>query len=227
MLKAAGYTAVEGFGGLYGDALSETIDALSATGLKMRTGHFDLASLETDPKGVLTTAGALGMEMIVVPYIAPDDRPTDTAGWSAYGTRLDAAGAAVRDAGLGFAYHNHDFELAPTPTGEIPMDLILENAPNTAWECDAAWVVKGGADPLPWIDRHGERIAAIHLKDIAPDGEAADEDGWADVGHGTMDWATLMAAFRKTPAEHYIMEHDLPSDHARFATRAIAAAKAL
>ena len=227
MLKDCGYSAVEGFGGLYGENIEGTKAALAATGLKMRTGHFGLEDLEADPAGVIETAKALGMEMVIVPFIAPQDRPTDSAGWAAYGKRLDAAGGPVREAGLEFAYHNHEFEMLPTPTGDIPMALILEYAPNTAWECDVAWVAKGGADPVDWFARYRDRITAVHLKDIAPEGEAMNEDGWADLGHGVMNWPGLMEALRETNAKHLIMEHDLPSDDKRFATRSIATAKGL
>jgi hypothetical protein len=36
-----------------------------------------------------------------------------------------------------------------------------------------------------------------------------------------------MKALRATPCTNFIMEHDNPSDHARFAKRSLAAAKAL
>jgi len=89
-----------------------------------------------------------------------------------------------------------------------------------------AWVVRGGTDPLPWIERHGRRIVAIHVKDIARQGEGLDEDGWSDVGHGTIDWAGLMAALRaQTDARYYVMEQDNPNDIDRFARRSIASAK--
>ena len=63
---------------------------------------------------------------------------------------------------------------------------------------DVAWVVRGGTDPLPWIEKHGKRIVAIHVKDIAKPGEGLDEDGWSDVGHGTIDWAGLIKALRSS-----------------------------
>ena len=94
------------------------------------------------------------------------------------------------------------------------------------WEMDLAWVVKAGEDPVSWMDRLGGRITAIHVKDIAPAGENVDEDGWADVGQGTLDWQKLLAdAKAKTKAQYYVMEHDKPSDAIRFAKRSIAAVK--
>ena len=60
-----------------------------------------------------------------------------------------------------------------------------------------AWVIRGGADPLKWISDYGKRIVAVHVKDIAPAGQNADEDGWADVGHGTVDWKGLIKALKE------------------------------
>jgi sugar phosphate isomerase/epimerase len=40
-----------------------------------------------------------------------------------------------------------------------------------------------------------------------------------------MDWKALMAALRGAGVRHFIMEHDNPSDDARFARRSLAAAK--
>lgn len=222
MLKAAGYSEVEGYGGVYGD-LAALKAGLDETGLAMPTGHFSLDMLENDSAKALEIAGAVGMKAVYCPHIMPDSRPKTGAGWKAFGARLAHAGKPFRDAGLGFGWHNHDFEFRATEDGAIPMEEILAGGPELSWEADIAWIVRGGADPFDWIARHGSRIAAVHVKDIAPAGECADEDGWSDVGHGTMDWKGLLAALRKTPAQVFVMEHDKPSDDRRFATRSIAA----
>ena len=46
------------------------------------------------------------------------------------------------------------------------------------------------------ICRH---ITSVHVKDIAR-GRELDEDGWADVGHGTVDWKGLIAALQAAAA---------------------------
>jgi sugar phosphate isomerase/epimerase len=152
-------------------------------------------------------------------------RPTDGAGWRALGARLQNAGAPVVAAGLKFGWHNHDFEFVALPDGTIPQTALFEGGPDLAWEMDVAWVVRGGSDPLAWIDAHKTRIIAAHVKDIAPVGQNTDEDGWADVGHGTVNWGAIMPALRAIGVENFVMEHDNPSDHARFARRALASAK--
>ncbi len=227
MLANIGYAEVEGYGALYVglDDVGALAGLLEETGLAMPTGHFGLDSLESDPGRALEIAQALGMKTVFCPYLAPDQRPTDAAGYVALGARLEAAGAPLREVGLGFGWHNHDFEFVALPDGSTPIARIFEGGPGLRWEADIAWIVRGAADPLAWIEAEGARISAVHLKDIAAAGTCADEDGWADVGHGVMDWPGLMAALRNTPAEHWIMEHDNPSDDARFARNALAAAK--
>jgi len=227
MLADLGYTGVEGYGALYADAVmvDATAAGLAATGLAMPTGHFGLEMLENDVDRVLSIARTLKMERIYCPYLPPESRPADHAGWHALGVRLEVAGRPYRDAGFGFGWHNHDFEFHALPDGTLPQDAIFAGGPGLEWEMDVAWIIRGGADPLVWIKKYGDRITAAHIKDIAPKGENADEDGWADVGHGTVDWPRLMAALRAVGVRHFIMEHDNPSDHARFAARSITSAK--
>ena len=222
MLADIGYTHVEGYGALVTD--DEAMDALARglkdTGLTMPSCHMGLNLCESDPDGVVKIADRFGVETVVIPYIMPEDRPTDAAGWQGFAARLAAVAKALAAAGLKLAYHNHDFEFLPLPDGTLPMDLILEHGQGVLFEYDVAWAVRAGADPMAPITTYGSRIAIAHLKDIAATGEADDEDGWADVGHGTMDWPTLFQALKAAGTRHFVMEHDNPSDHRRFAQRA-------
>ena len=221
MLARAGYKNVEGFGGVYADP-SAFRKLLDQNGLAMPSGHFSIDALEGDIETVFETASTLGIERIYCPHIVADQRPTDTAGWQAFAARLSAVGEKVRATGFGFGWHNHDFEFVALPDGSVPMQILLESAPELDWEADIAWIIRGGADPLDWIARHGGRITAVHVKDIAPAGEAQDEDGWADVGYGTVDWTGLFKQLAdRTPARLFIMEHDNPSDAGRFASRSL------
>ncbi|MFN6986860.1 MAG: sugar phosphate isomerase/epimerase family protein, partial [Rhizobium oryzihabitans] len=196
-LSAAGYKQVEGYGAMYAaldDAGLKSLRAeLDANGLAMPTGHFGLDLLEGDPKKALNIAKVLGVEAIYCPYLMPDQRPADAAGWFAFGKRLQEAGKPFVDAGLTFGWHNHDFEFKALGDGSTPQEQILAGGPDLKWEADIAWIIRGNADPLAWIESYGKRITAVHVKDIAPSGENTDEDGWADLGHGTVDWKGIVA----------------------------------
>ncbi|WP_117192700.1 sugar phosphate isomerase/epimerase family protein [Rhizobium terrae] len=225
----AGYTEVEGFGGIYATLDETGLKALradlDANGLTMPTGHFGIDLLEKEPQQALLIAKTLGLDAIYCPHLVADQRPTDAAGWFAFGRRLQDAGKRYQDAGYTFGWHNHDFEFKTLADGSTPQEQILAGGPDLAWEIDVAWVIRGGADPFAWIESYGNRIKAAHVKDIAPAGENMDEDGWADVGHGTVPWNDLMAALRKTSAKYYVLEHDNPKDLDRLLTRSIASFK--
>ena len=219
MLAAAGYKAVEGYAHFFGEDYAAKVAAVQAAGLEMKCAHFGIEDLENDWERCMAIAKAFGLENIYSPYLMPADRPTNAEGWQALGARLAEIGKKVNDAGYGFGWHNHDFELVKLPDGSVPLDLIFGASDDLQWEADLAWVVRGSADPLAEVKKHQARITAVHIKDIAPEGECADEDGWADVGHGTMDWKGLLEALQASPVKHFIAEHDKPSEDDRFARR--------
>jgi sugar phosphate isomerase/epimerase len=224
MLAETGYTQVEGYGALFSDDtdLGALKASLDASGLTMPTAHIGLDVLSDRPARALEIVRTLGIEAVFGPFLQAPDRPTNATGWEAFGKRLAELGKPIQEAGCVFGWHNHAFEFERVE-GELPMDLILQASDTLMIELDVAWCVKGGEDPVAWIEANGTRIAAAHIKDIAPEGEALDEDGWADVGTGTMDWAAIMPALRQTPCRWFIAEHDNPNDHHRFASRSLAA----
>ena len=219
MLADLGYAQVEGYGPVYED-IEATRRAMDETGLTMPSGHFAIDRLESDPQGTLEIARALGMDRVVVPFLMPADRPTDAAGWEAFGKRLAEAGKPVRDAGLGYGWHNHDFEFKALPDGTRPIDLILADE-SVGCEFDLAWAHVAGTDPGTVIDQYGSRLISAHVKDRAPEGENADEDGWADAGHGVLDWPAHFEALKAAGCDLFIMEHDKPASDERFARRAL------
>jgi len=229
LLAQLGFERVEGYGALFENdrAVAELKAQLGANGLAMPTGHFGIEMLETAPERVVEIARSLGIQTVYCPFLSTARRPDSGAGYVAFGKRLQQLSQSLRDAGLGFGWHNHDFELRALADGAVPIEALFEGGPDLEWEADIAWVIKGGGDPYHWIETLGSRITAVHMKDIAPAGQNRLEDGWADLGQGTVDWAGLMAALRDTPARHFILEHDNPSDPARYATRSMAAAQQL
>ncbi|MBO6637747.1 MAG: sugar phosphate isomerase/epimerase [Roseitalea sp.] len=224
MLAEAGYAHVEGYGALFDtdETVAELAHALDASGLTMPSVHFGLDAVEKSPGRMKEIAQRFGIESVFVPFIGTEQRPQTREAWRDFGARLHKAGAPLRDAGLTFGWHNHDFELDPLPDGTLPIEALLEGAPDLALELDIGWVARAGHDPLTLIARYAGRLAAVHLKDVAPPRSNADEDGWTDIGHGTLDWQAIAAALKKSDVRHLVAEHDNPSDDRRFAARSIA-----
>ncbi len=216
MLADAGYQDVEGYAPYFVDPRS-TCDMLRNAGLEMTSGHFSLEEIEADPARVISTAGTLGIRKIYAPWLAVDERPTDLDGWMRFADRLLAAGKPLRDAGLIFGWHNHEFELIDLGGGITPADIIAQASPDIALELDLGWVHFAGLDPIAWIERFGSQITTIHIKDRACEGRNLDQDGWATIGTGVLDWRGILTAAKAAGIHHWVVENDLPTDDEDFA----------
>ena len=226
-LPSIGITRVEGYGGVYNDPAAYRM-AMDSNGITMPSGHLALNDIEADFEAMMHIVTTMGMTRVYAPYLDEKDRPTTTAGYIALAQRLDTAAKRFAEKGISFGWHNHDFEFMAMEEGSVPMDILLEHAPNINWEADLAWIVRGGSDPLDYIQRYGSRMSAIHVKDIAAAGTNAEEDGWADLSSGTMDWAVLLKACGALNSDLiYVLEHDKPSDPVAYASRSAAAFNAL
>ncbi len=211
-LAAIGYTGVEMFGPLDPPA-EQMADLLQANGLKMVSAHVGIDLLERDLDSVIAYHKAVGNDVIVVPWVAPDRRGDNAESWAALGRSLDAIGASCRAAGMRLLYHNHDFEMARFD-GKTALEWLLDagTPANVGPEFDLAWMVKGGGDPLMFLSKYAGRCVRIHAKDLVRPGESAGRLGLADVGHGVLDWDAILPAVKAAGAEWLIVEHDEPAE---------------
>lgn len=211
-VAAIGYTGVETVGdhGLSADEMNEILEK---HGLQAVSAHVQLSALESDFDGVAAFHKAIGNYTLIVPFLAPDDRGTDSTGWTTLGQRLDAIGQQARAAGMRLLYHNHAFEMEQVED-KLAIDWLMDGASpaNVGFEMDLAWVVRGGQDGVKLLQQYAGRCPRVHCKDLAPEGENQDQMGFADVGHGTMDWSALLPAAKAAGAEWYVVEHDLPKE---------------
>lgn len=221
LLAGLGYSKVEPFGGLFGDPAA--LKALLARhGMTAPTAHVGLDRIRTDAVATFRICKDLGIETVYAPAPPMGEREGGENEWRAIGDELSRFGKVARDEGLAFGWHNHHWEYGRAANGRLFLDIMLDQAPDILWEADLAWIVRGGGDPIAEVARYAGRVKAVHIKDIAPAGECVDEDGWADVGHGTLDWARIVPALKSSGVSLFVAEHDKPNDVTRFATRTIA-----
>ena len=211
-VAAAGYAGIETFGTLE-PAAEEMAALLQKHGLRVVSAHVGMGMLEYDLEGVAAYHKALGNDTVAIPWMDVPSRPTTAAGWTDMGRRLNALGARANDAGLRLLYHNHDFEMVEMD-GRTALEWMFDATTpgNLGAEVDIAWVVRGGQEPLRLLAELAGQLPRLHVKDVAPAGENADEGGHADVGAGTLDWATLLPAAMQAGVEWLVVEHDQPAD---------------
>lgn len=223
-LASIGFSHVETIGSHLANA-AETRSLLDQHGMTAPSGHVGLADLRERFDWVADQAAAIGISQLYMPAVPPSEREGMPAGyWRKLGVELGEMAVRMKSHNIGLGYHNHHWELFPCADGAIPFDLLIEasaGSPLTI-EADLAWLVRGGADPLAWMAKHKDRLSAIHVKDIAPQGENLDEDGWANVGAGTLDWPALHEAARSHGVRLMVLEHDKPADAAAFARQSYA-----
>lgn len=185
---------------------------LARHGLGLSSMHASLAQVEHERAALIEACQLTGCPLVVMPSIGHGDRPRSVFGWRAMGERLAATGRAFNAAGVRFAYHNHDWDFLAH--GDKPgLAWLFETAPaqDLGWEVDVGWLVRSGQDPKAWIAREGARIVAVHAKDLAPEGQATDEDAWTVLGRGVIPWAELYPLLRAR-TDLFVFEHDNPKE---------------
>lgn len=213
---ATGFTGVEPFAAVFDDADAFRVRA-DQLGLTLPSAHVPLKLLEEEPDKTLAVCRTLGVELIVVPWLPEEERPTTVAASNDLGRRLSALRRRAVASGFRFAYHNHDFEFVTLEDGSRLMDVLLAAEPALLWEADIGWLIRAGEHPLVWLERYADRIVAVHLKDYVG-GDS--EGGWADLGHGPTDFAPIFDKLAHLPKLDYcVAEHDEPADLSRFLRR--------
>lgn len=203
-VAAVGYKFVElaGYGNL-GRAKAAR-QALDDAGLKAVSGHYSLDLLETKLDQVKEDAETLGIDTIVCPFL-PENRRGDAKAYEAVAKTLERVGSELHGPGYILAYHNHNFEFQKfgDKTG---LDILFENTPAhlVAAEIDVYWVKHAGHDPVQLIEKLGDRVRLLHLKDMT---EGADKK-FAPVGTGTIDFKAILAAADKAGVRYGIVEQD-------------------
>jgi sugar phosphate isomerase/epimerase len=214
-LAAIGYDAVEPYGGNFQDGAKGLRQKADSLGLAIPSAHMGFDLLETDRAKAIDIAKTLGLEVVIVPYIGGDARPSTVDGWKAFAQKLSDHAGHLAGAGLKLAWHNHDFEYAKLSDGSRPIDHLLA-AKGVLFEADIGWIFRAGADSAAEIRKEAGKIAAFHIKDTTKPVIEKD-DGWTDVGAGVIDWNGLLPAIASTGSNLLVMEHDNPSDWRSYA----------
>ncbi len=121
---------------------------------------------------------------------------------------LNTIAHKVKDAGLEFLYHNHNFEFKANKNGIIPIDYLLEHLDQkyVNFQMDLYWVTKAGADPVAYFKRYPGRFKIWHVKDMDKEGR------FAPVGRGTIDFKRILANKKLSGMKYYIVEQDQTFD---------------
>lgn len=205
-VRKAGYQEVE-TAGFFDLSAAEFKKILDDNGLRATGMHVGATSQLMGPiNESIENAMTLGASYIVCPWIMAEERGSLDE-YRLHAERMNQAGRLIKQAGLQFAYHNHDFEFERFGD-TVAYDLLLEETdPDLVqMELDLFWIVKAGYDPVEYFINYPGRFPLCHLKDRTADGDMV------AVGDGAIDFETILNSRFQAGLRHYYTEHDNPDD---------------
>jgi sugar phosphate isomerase/epimerase len=179
---------------------------LPAVELSAPTAHAILADPEYvthEPGRIFDTAERLGVKTVIDP-IAASARWKDRGEIEMIADRLNELSPQAAAHGLTIGYHNHAHELEARIDEKHALEHFADLlAPEVVLEVDLYWAAVGGADLVPLLQRLGDRVRFVHVKDGVLPGSIEDQ---VPAGQGDVPLDSALDA--ATGAELAVVEFD-------------------
>ena len=160
-LAEIGFRYVEPFD--FVDRVDLLADLLPEYGITPSSAHANMMDRDIVP--VFQAAQKLGVTTLIEPYVDPA-RWEDSDSVVAMARELNRVARIAADLGITVGYHNHQFELTNSVDGTSALEAFADNLdPNVVLEVDTYWAAVGGVDPAGLLQRLGDRVRFIHVKD--------------------------------------------------------------
>ena len=198
--------------------IDKIMPILKANGMTAPSGHFDGGLVTGSAKTgtwdqAVEAAKKHGLQYMVMPYIAPNERG-GLDFYRALADKMNKAAEATTKAGMTFCYHNHAFEFAGKQ-GERPWDVLMSlwDKKLVNLEVDLFWVSVAGLTPSEFLRQYAGRVPLVHLKDkgfglATQYTEQVPPNTFKEVGTGMLDWKLILKACAAAGVKHYIVEQD-------------------
>ncbi|MFZ3572239.1 sugar phosphate isomerase/epimerase family protein [Streptomyces sp. BH097] len=159
------------------------------------TGHtfvIPVGEVSPDLDQVFTAARRLRIGTVVHPFIPPE-RWHDIEAIRDTAAHLNLAAKKGAEYGVRVGYHNHDWEISSKIEDTTALEALVSLLdPEVVLELDTYWAAVGGEDPVRLLERLGQRVSAIHIKDGPV---TKDTSAQLPAGQGQMDvWGIIEAA---------------------------------
>jgi sugar phosphate isomerase/epimerase len=209
-VELAGYSD----GKFYNYAPAEFNKMVTDLGMEVLSSHtqVEAAGITMDNAKIMADAHAeLNVKYCVQPWVEEKDRNIEY--YKKMVADLNQVGQVMKEVGIQFGYHNHNFEFANLD-GIVPYyDIFMPemDADLITMEIDLYWVTKAGQDPVEMFNKYPGRFQLWHLKDMftntAPYFDIQKDD-IAPVGEGLIDFQRIMAAQKKAGMKYFFVEDD-------------------
>lgn len=180
MVADAGYDCVE-FAGFYDLTPTEVKNLLDKYGLEGVSAHIGIDKITEQ----LDYIDVIGIKSVYIPWVGFDELNTDLDGLVA---KINAVKPELEKRNVIFGYHNHAHEY--TDGKDLIYDL-LSKTENFYSEIDTFWVKVAGLEPVDMMKKYGNRLACLHIKELANSGDRKDPN--PVVGEGSVGFEKVFA----------------------------------
>jgi len=210
-LELADYSA----GKFYGYEPAEFKKLVDGLGLVIISSHTQVegAGITLDNARKMADDHAkIGAKYCIQPWVVEEMRkPIST--WERMADNWNKIGKIMKEHGLQFGYHNHNFEFA-TIEGKVPYyDILMKNLDKdlVTMEIDLFWATKAGQDPIAMFKKYPGRFQLFHLKDMYTKQKPfydVIKDDIAPVGEGVIDFKKILEYKDLAGMKYKIVEQD-------------------
>ena len=211
-ISRIGYSSVElaGFWGLSGKEWRELLDKYNLTVSAVHANDSELSS-EQKVQAVVENMKQLGASKLVFAFYFTDFE--DDFSRSCFVDKLNRLKNRFKRDGIELFYHNHHFEFVKTEQGEEAyLELLVKTGMRA--ELDVYWAARAGKSPVSLIDKLGDKLVFLHLKDIGlgrpmrPGDPFSQSFVFKELGSGNLDLGNIVSSARKNDCSWYVIEQD-------------------
>ena len=176
------------------------------TGLLIALSHTPPQKLRENLAGVMADHDTLGCKIVGLGSM-PVEYKTGAEGVKNFLRDFSPIAKELSHNGFTFAYHNHAFDFVKC-NGNTLMDIMVQNTGADWFKliADIYWLQAAGVDPAGFIRKNADRVAVLHLKDMAATYENKSE--MAELGNGNLDLAGIIREAKQAGVPWYMVEQD-------------------
>jgi sugar phosphate isomerase/epimerase len=152
---------------------------LDDVNLRCRSTHNEIASFSSDGLSrAIELNHIIGSDTLV--SVRGPVSPTLDA-WKRFSDQLSQAADRILAARMTLGFHNHEIEFKPID-GVRPIDILAANKDITSFHLNLGLCLKGGGDPIAFLNQCPGRVQAILCQDF--DGKARWKETFAAAENG-------------------------------------------
>lgn len=200
-----GYEGVQ-FAGFFNTSAKALKKVMDDKGIIAAGSHTGLDALTGDHlEETLQYNVDIGNDLIICPHLSEDMRRTRDD-LKKVAETLNDIGQKCQQNGFEFAYHNHDFEFNLFD-GERGLDILFDHSDPSLVkvELDCYWATYAGLDPKSIIEKYGDRVVSLHIKDMK---EINGQKRSIEIGSGELDIIELLQFGKQHGSRWFVVEQE-------------------